>query len=157
MKKLLILLAAVVLGSLAQAADTAKFDQFKAKLTDAITRRDTKSLMDLFCVKDASQYQIDISVSSYGAYWDKYVLDKIEVSSVDDPSFNPAFVKNAVNGATMNGHKYVPNAPVIGICSVTFKSADGKTSTGIGSAVGTAPDGSICFPMQVRVSPDAKP
>lgn len=143
----------LIVATSAFGADTDPYSIFKAKLTEAIAKKDLKLLDQLFYVKGASEYQIDMAVYSYEYDWlnKSYAFDKIEFISPGDPSYSEVAMQAMLKPQTMNGHTYVPNIKPAKFCSVTFKSKDGKGSMGTLSPIGVAPDGTVKFVLVEKV------
>lgn len=153
-----IILALILLTtSFAVAADNDSYLTFKAELEEAITSKNLKLLNQLFYTKGASEYQIDTIIHSYEFNWENYIFDKIELKPINDPSYSEATIQAMLGGKIMNGHTYVPNMTPAKICSIRFKSKEGKSSTGIFSPIGVAPDGAVKFVLLEKVQEQPRP
>jgi len=96
------------------------------------------------------EYQVDMVIYPFEYNLDHYVFDSVDFQPLDDPRLNPAAADAMQKGETMNGHLYVPNVKPEMVCSVKFRSKDGKSRTGTTAPVGVAPDGSVKYALMKR-------
>jgi hypothetical protein len=139
----------VFFTTIIRAATPAPVVTLAQKIQSACQEQSLPAIKSCYCLKGASQEQIDLQLSVWQEYFGKagdnkhYQLTKTEYRSLDeilaDKTVNSRAIEMRVKPHKMGDSLYEPNLKIIGFLTVTFR--NGSSSIGTVQAVGIGDDG----------------